>query len=315
MERAAAAPPAVVPDRPAPAATATPAVVSPLKIDRRPVDEVSRFSTARFEASGLAYDAVSGRFLLGDSGGRRVMVLGDGSSSVVDYALAVSAGFHDVRAFAIDTTRGDLWVASSAADGSKGAVHRLQLISGRAISMVESPQEWRNVDLVDLAIADATTILALDRAGSRLVVSRPGAKALTEIMPLQLVDAVSLTTSDPRTAYATYRDGIVRLDLQQRTATPVAAAAGIFLGGLERIRWHRSGLIGVQNLPDGTRQIVRLEIARGRVSAATVLDDTLPRNAGPALATLAGDDLYYLTQDASAGAQVNFVVKRVRLAQ
>ena len=82
-----------------------------------------RFSTDRFVAAGLAYDAVSRRFVLGDQQNRKLRVVGEGLDHAVDLVRAESAGFLDVRALEIDVRRGDLWVASS--DESRGAARSI----------------------------------------------------------------------------------------------------------------------------------------------------------------------------------------------
>ena len=82
--------------------------------------EVLRFSGARFVAAGLAYDAVSHRFVIGDRDGRKLQVVGVGLDHAVDLVRAESAGFFDVQALDIDTRRGDLWVVSADETGSCG---------------------------------------------------------------------------------------------------------------------------------------------------------------------------------------------------
>jgi hypothetical protein len=141
------------------------------------------------------------------------------------------------------------------------------------------------------------------------------------VMPLDVAEPASIATAgDERIAYVAHRDGIVRLDLQQQRATPVTAPDGIALGGFEWIRLHRSALVGVQILPDGSRHVVRLQLNRGgAVTEAIAIDAFLPRDAGPTFATVSGDDLYYLvTQQGdsptTSGANVmHVVVKRIRL--
>ena len=254
---------------PAPPAVPTPPAVlrNALRFEPRPAEEVARFSAEPFVAGGLAYDGVSRRFLFGDVLGRRVIVLGEGLDTTVDLVRAAGAQFHDVTAFEIDAKRGDLWVASTTRDGDAGAIHRLQLISGRAIAIVESPSEFQAVRLIDLAIAANGTILVLDGAAPRVIGLRSGAKTLEQLMSLDVVAPASIAAAgDERTAYVAHRDGIVRLDLQLRSAAPVTAPDGIVLGGFERIRWHRNALVGVQVLPDGSRHVVRLQLNRGRRS-------------------------------------------------
>ena len=74
----------------------------------------SRFSTGAFTLGGLAYDAVSRRFLVGDRLGRKLIVVAEGANHAVDFVRAASAGFRDIAAIEIDDRRGDLWVVSAA---------------------------------------------------------------------------------------------------------------------------------------------------------------------------------------------------------
>ena len=319
---AAAAPPALV----APAPPASPVAPAPSKppiapsFELRVAEEVARFSAEPFVAGGLAYDAVSRRFLFGDVAGRRLIVLGEGSDTAVDLVRAAGASFHDVTAIEIDRKRGDLWVASTARDSGAGAIHRLQLVSGRAIAMIDMPAEFRAVRLVDLAIAANGTILVLDGATPRVIRLQSGTGTLEAIVSLDVAAPASLAVAgDGRTAYVAHRDGIVRLDLQRQRVTPVTAPEGVALGGFAWMRWHRNGLVGVQALPDGSRHVVSLRLNRGQaVTSATVIETSVARVGTPTIATVSGDDLYYLvTQDGAratpgAGA-MDVVVKRIRL--
>ena len=297
------------------------APVPPLRVEPRVGAEVSRFSAAPFVVGGLAYDVASRRLLFGDVLGRRVIVVGEGSDTTADLVRAASAQFQDVTALEIDAKRGDLWVASTAPDGHRGSLHRLQLISGRPLAIVESPSELGAVRLVDLAIAGNGTILVLDSATPRVIGLRAGTKMLTRLMSLDIAAPASIAAADDgRTAYVAHRDGIVRLDLQMQTAAPITAPKGIVLAGFERIRWHRNALVGVQVLPDGSRQIVRLQLNQGRtVASAALLEASLSRDAGPILATVSGDDLYYLvtqqgvSEPPPATGVMNIVVRRIRL--
>jgi hypothetical protein len=320
---AASTPEISAPTPPTPPAVpgAAPAMRNALRFEPRPVEEVARFSAEPFVAGALAYDAVSHRFLFGDVLGRRVIVLGEGSDTTVDLVREASARFHDVTAFEIDPKRGDLWVASTARDGGTGAIHRLQLISGRALAMIEPRPEFEAVRLIDLAVAANGTILVLDGAAARVIGLRSGAKTLEALMSLDIAAPASITAAgNEHAAYVAHRDGIVRLDLTRQSAAPVTAPEGIALGGFERIRWHRNALVGVQVLPDGSRHVVRLQLNGGRaVTVATVLEAFLSPDAGPTFATISGDDVYYLvTQQGdsppTSGTRVmNVVVKRIRL--
>jgi hypothetical protein len=307
--------------RPPSVTATTPVVRNPLRFEPRVSEEVSRFSAEPFVPSGLGYDAVSRRFLFGDGGGRRVIVVGERVNTAVDLVRAASAQFQDVTAFEIDAKRGDLWVASTAPDGSVGAIHRLQLVSGRPISRVTSPPRFKTVRLIDVAVAGNGTILVLDGVAPQVLRLQSGTTTLDELIALDVAAPTSIAAAgDDRTAFVAHRDGIVRLDLPLRNAAPVTAPEGIALGGFERIRWHRSALIGVQLLPDGSRHIVRLQLSRdGAVTDATAIGNALGRDGGPTFVTVSDDDVYYLTtQQADSpttpGAKVmHVVVNRIRL--
>jgi hypothetical protein len=316
-----------------PAAAAPPAPIAPaappaapkaaLTIAAAPATELTRFSTDRFSPAGLAYDEVSRRFLFGDALGRRLFVVGEGSSRAVDLVRAEGAGFHDVTALAIDARRGDLWVTSTAANGTAGAIHRLQLISGRALATFEAPS-GTGLALHDVAVATNGTVLVLDSGARRILRLRnprtPDAKSVDTAMPLDVADASSLAVTDSdRFAYVAHANGIARLDLQSRTSREVTTSTGVSLANFERIRWHRNSLVGVQVLADGSRGLVvlRLNRAGNAVSAGSLIDPTLDREARSPLLTIVGDDVYLSVLDgATPSAEkttVDVVVRRIRL--
>jgi hypothetical protein len=317
-----AAAPAVVttPPKAPSAAPAPPAGSSALRVERADVHEAARFSTRPFVPGGVAHDAVSRRLLFGDVTGRRLFVVGEGSDRPIDLVRADSAGFDDVTAIAVDGKRGDLWVASSGARGSGGALHRLQLISGRALTKVPVPGQ-ELMRLSDMAVSADGTVVILDAATPRVFVRRQGAPTVDLLMPLMAPNPVSITVSDDgRVAYVAHREGIMRIDVPSRRAAALGGAKDITLAGFEFVRWHRDALIGRQAQPDGSRGLVRLRLNRGRdaVSQATLLDDPAPGDGDALSATVSGDDLYYLvvegSGDRAAGSSVSDVrVKRVTL--
>jgi len=269
---------------------------------------------------GLAYDAVSQRLLFGDVTGRRLFVVGEGSDRTVDLVRADSAGFDDVTAIALDGRRGDLWVASSGTSEGGGAIHRLQLISGRALARSPVPGQ-ELMRLSDMAVTDEGTLLILDSATPRLFTKRPGAATIALLMPLTVSSPVSITVSDDgRAAYVAHSEGITYIDVSARRARPLDAAKHITLAGFEFIRWHRDGLVGSQVQPDGSRGLVRLRLNRDHtaVNQATLIDDPAFSGGSAAFATISGDDLYYVVAEGAgnqtAGSPLMDVrVKRVKL--
>ena len=288
------------------------------------VEEALRFTAERFQPGGLAHDVVSGRFLFGDLHGRKLMIVAEGSTYTVDMVRSDSAGFHDVMAIEIDPRRGDLWVASAVKDGGAGAIHKLQLISGRPLKTFPAPSELEPVKFSDLAVSPAGAVFVLESLRGQVLVLRPGGTGLEPLARVDALGPVSLTAAgDEGVTYVAHREGISRIDPKTRTPTAVTARKGLDLGHFERIRWHKNRLVGVQAAADGSRRIVRLELnASGKsVTAATIIDASLPAGLEPTFVALSNDSLAYLTEsDASAGqppsaqpARLEFVVRRIPL--
>jgi hypothetical protein len=289
-------------------------------------EEALRFSTDRFVPAGLAYDAVSRRFVMGDAHGRKLRVVGEGLDHAVDLVRAESAGFFDIRALAIDTRRGDLWVATSAASG-EASLHRLQLISGRPLqSFPLAGEAGRPVRPVDLAVTDGGVVYVLDRDG-RVFRARPGSAPPEVIVQLAPAgEALSVALAGDAVAYVAHTDGMLRVDLNARTATQVAIAAELPLNAIERLRAHRGGFVALQRGPDGARRLLRLELARnGRaLRGATTYDVRLDAGSSAAAMAVSGDEVALVTggpeisgeagaSSSGVGPPAELVVRRFRL--
>ncbi|HMF96514.1 MAG TPA: hypothetical protein VKE96_19575 [Vicinamibacterales bacterium] len=307
------------PDTPAPSATTprrTPASPPPAtppapshsapeaaSAARPAPSEAVRFSTNAFTPGGLAYDAVSGRFLFADRLGRKLFIVSERSNRTTDFVRGETAGFNEIAAIEIDAKRGDLWVASAAPSEGAGTVHKLQLISGRVLRSYPIAEDLKPVSPVDLAVTPAGAVLVLDATSSQLLELRPGAAALDRVIRLTMPSLASLAAGgDESIAYVAHRDGVVRIDLRARTAAPVTAPRSVALDRLERVRWHGRALFAVRADEDGTRRIVRLDLnASGRaITKATTLEPAVPI-AEPAFLTFWGDELVYLAEGSSHG--------------
>jgi hypothetical protein len=314
------------PDSPPPTSSAAVSSSPPSKaLSSVPIPEGSRFSTEGFTLGGLAYDAVSRRYLFGDRFGRKLIVAGEGANHAVDFVRADSAGFRDIAAIEIDGRRGDLWVISAAPADGAGTLHKLQLVSGRPLKSFPVAADLEPVTLVDLAVTPAGAILVLDSAGPQLLMLRPGGTAVERVIRVDAVEPASLAAAgDERIAYVAHRDGVSRIDLRARTATRVGAPASISLAHLEQIRWRRHALIAIRVDADGTRRIVRLDLdASGRaVTAATSFDAPVIPAGGQMFVTISGDELVYVvdgSKDAAgrplpgASGTAGFIAYRVPL--
>ncbi len=272
----------------------------PFPLETVPTSDAGRFSTGPFLVAGLAYDAVSRRFVIGDALGRKLIVVSVGSGHADDMVRADSAGFNDIVALEIDEKSGDLWVASSADTSGRSALHRLQLVSGRPLNTYRTAPSIGPTRLAGLAVQASGNVIALDRAGNRLLALARGSSDMTVAMSLKLPGAKSLAAGDDRVLYVAHDDGIARVDLRSGAVAALSAPKGIDLRGFDTICAHRNALIGVQTTPAGSRQLVRLNLnAAGRaVKEWAVIDPRVAEAGGSFSLAISGDELYYLATDA-----------------
>jgi len=288
------------PVTPSSAASSSPPSTTP---SWAPTLQGSRFPIEGSTLGGLAYDAVSRRFLFGDRLGRKLVVVGDGMNHAVDFVRADSAGFGDIAALEIDGRRGDLWAVSAGLADGAGALHKLQLVSGRPLKSFPIAADPGPVALIDLAVTPAGAVLVLDAAGRQLLVLRPTGTAVERAMRVDAVEPASLAAAgDEGIAYVADRDGVSRIDLRARTATRVAAPASVSLDHLERIRWRKQALIAIRVNADGTRRIIRLTLsASGRaVTRETTVDSPVLPAGGRTFVAISGDELVYVVDGSNA---------------
>jgi hypothetical protein len=307
------APPSPLPAA-APVPAPSPAVIPPSP--PAPISEAVRFSTGRFTVGGLAYDAVSQRFLFADRLGRKLIVVGEGTNHPVDLVRAESAGFLEISAVEIDARRGDLWVASSSPDAATGSLHRLQLVSGRPLKVFPAGADLEPVKLVDLTVTPAGAVLVLDARGGQVLALGPGATALERVVTIDAAEPASIAVEGgERIAYVAHRDGLARIDLQRRTVTAMMAPKGVSLARVERIRAYHHALIAVQVEADGSRRIVRFDLNAGgsAITRAATLASSVATAADTNM-TISGDDVLYVAAAPNEQSPTaEFVTYRVKI--
>jgi hypothetical protein len=278
-------------------AVIAPLAIVPFPIEPAPTSDAARFSTGNFLAAGLAYDAVSRRFVIGDALGQKLIVVAAASDHAEDMVHKDSAGFDDVVALDIDEKRGDLWVATAEATEGKSALHRLQLVSARPLKTYRTSPSIGSTRLVDLTVQASGDVIALDGSGNRLLALARGGSDMTVAMTLKFSNAKSVAARGDSMLYVAHDAGIARVDLRSGTIAELAAPRGFDLRRFDVIRVHRNALIGRQTTPAGTRQLVRLNLnAAGlAVREGTVIDPQVPETEGQLSLSITGDELYYLT--------------------
>jgi hypothetical protein len=192
------------------------------------IEELS-FAAPASETSGLAYDAVSRRFLVSDRTAGRLMVIDEVSHHVVPLVSTAGAGFYDeLTGFRIDPRRGDLWVVSARATGDRAesVLHKLQLVSGRPIFEIQ-PTSFGALRLVDVAVDAAGTVYVLDAAGSRIFRLRAGSRDLELVARTKIDAPAAFDLEDDRAAIVAGADGLTRVDLASGRATHLEAKAAL----------------------------------------------------------------------------------------
>jgi hypothetical protein len=273
--------------------------------------------SAALEPAGLAYDGVSGRFVVGDRRERKLVVLDERSHHAVDLVRAASAGFYQITAIEIDTRRGDLWVVS--ADQSNNgaspatALNRLQLVSGRPIDMMPVPDNLKPARLDDVAVTTDGVVFVLDTLGKRIFRLGSKTKSFAVVATLSFDGPTSIAPADDRTIFVAHASGIARVDSSTGAASPLREPTDVSLSGFKHIRRGPSSLIGIQQMADGARRAVSIRLNGGRAVGLDVVEPDLPRT-DPPVATLSSGDFYFLTRrPPQDGKEGELVVKRIRL--
>lgn len=288
-----------------PAAAATPKAVGAGGSD------ALAFTTPPFQPAGLAYDAVSSRFLVGNRGDHRVSVVGERSGRIVTLSGG-APGFGEVAAIAIDPREGDLWVASTPPGAaSVSTLHKLQLISGRLLTTIPLPPAPSGSRIVDLVVSEQGSVVALDVASGRVLKLPPRGSTLETVTSADLSRARSVAPARTLT-YVALDEGLAALDVGGKLAA-LKAPSGVDLAGFDVVRWRPGGLIGVQRT-DGGRRLARVVLDRSGlgVRRVEILDSPDGMQVLPSLA-LTADEVYYLAQRTSAAETRQMVIRRVPL--
>lgn len=308
----------VPPSKVLPSSVTRPPDVSPPAVpEALHVEEALRIPGTILGSVGLAYDRVSSRFVVADAGLRKLMIIDERSHHVVDLVTSASAGFYDITGFEIDSSRGDLWVVSAEPAATSNdrmaasALHKLQLVSGRPLDRIPVPADLQPCRLVDVAVTPEGTVLVLDAAGSRLLRYRPTAHTFTPVAALHLQTPTSLATAGDRIVYIAHAAGIARVDTVTGGVESLSSSRGVQLVGLDRIRWVRDSLVGIQRSSDGTRRVVRIRIVDRHAVAMDIFDTDLSAT-DPPVATVSDDELYFLVHQTD-GDPGDVVIRRSRM--
>jgi hypothetical protein len=260
--------------------------------DKRSPSDPLTFASAGISAVGLAYDAVSGRFLIGDRQDHRLLVVGERSSRLASLAGS-DGGVGEITAFEIDAQEGDLWVVSASSASQAATIRKLQLVSGRILTSIALPSQYGSARFSDVGVTPQS-ILVLDTEARRLFRVAKKGKSVDLVARLA-ASVTSLAVASDSSAYAAYDQGLLHIDLSTRALTVVEPGTDADVSGLTWIRWHRGSILAMQRVGADAYKLVRIRLenaGRGIRSVDLLADDL--RLAGVTSATISGNTVYYL---------------------
>ena len=289
----------------APAAAAAAAAPAASRVTASTTDDEalpSPFET--IEPAGLAYDAVSRRFIVGDRRSHKLVIFDDVFKRATDMIRPASSGFFGITAVEIDSRRGDLWVANSGPSG-RASLTKLQLVSGRVLFEVPVPAELGPAAFVDAAVLPDGTVLLVDAEGGRLLRIAPGTREFQRVATVDAESPLSLAVLDGY-AYVAHAQGLARVSIEGGKSTQVRGAPA----GLLRLRAGRGGLVGVQSA-EGVVKVVSLRLRKGgqAVDSTEVLDER-PALTGAAALTVVEGAICYIVAGESGP-----VMRRIKPAE
>jgi hypothetical protein len=260
------------PSAPEPSAPAPSAPVAAAPSPAMPAAALTFEAPMEFDPVGLAYDAVSRRFLIGDRAARRLVIVDELSRHVVTLVSAASADFLDrISGFAIDPKRGDLWVAST--DEQQSVLHKLQLVSGRVLMRVTTDLGSAPVRFEDVVVAGDGTVLAVDAVGGRVFRLRPGARQLEVAHEIGSEGTRTLTLGTGNALYVGGTSGLSRVEFGRRAAVPLTEPGGETVSNIGRLRWSAGSLVALQETSTGPRLIrIALDAGGKTIKGVEVLD-------------------------------------------
>lgn len=185
-----------------------------------------------------------------------------------------------------------LWLLSNSA--SESALIHCDLASGRVIRKyaVSGPGHTFN----DLAIGPRGDVYLTDTRTAAVWILRSGTSELTKL-PGQFTAAngIALSPNADLLYVSAFPDGITLVDLNTRTATPIARPAGICLAMIDGLYLHDGALIAIQN-GFMTPRVVRLKLSANlrSIERLEVLERRNPLFDGITTGVVAGSDFFYM---------------------
>ncbi|MCC6539576.1 MAG: SMP-30/gluconolactonase/LRE family protein [Bryobacterales bacterium] len=232
----------------------------------------------------LAYDPRGKHFYFGSlRKGTVVRCTGKGACTPFASGLDVVIG--------LKIQDGNLWLLSN--PGRRAALVRFDLASGKQTARYEPDGEHL---FNDLALTRAGDVYITDSRAGAVWHLAPGAAALTRL-PGTFRRTNGITVSaDERLLYVTaLEDGIRIVDRSTHASTPLGRPAGLSLGGIDGLYFHRGSLISIQNyVMTPVVKRFRLSTDGRSITRADVLERRHPLYDEVTTGVIVGNALFYM---------------------
>jgi sugar lactone lactonase YvrE len=257
-----------------------------------------RLADAKLIPEGIAYDPKQDRFLIGSVAQKKI-VNANRKGDVKNFSKPQD-NLDCVLGLFVDATHEQLYTVSTngfldeAQKQRRNTVVRYDLKDGSLVNRYDAPDANQ---LNDLTIAPDGAIYATDSASGTLFRKTRAEKTLKAFGAKgALPGANGIVLGADGKLYVAISTGVATIDLSTGTPTRLPQPDTVVTGGCDGLYWHRSDLVGIQNVTNPGR-VVRIALADHgtRISGITVLQSHHhPEFAEPTTGATAGEVFYVL---------------------
>ncbi len=255
-----------------------------------------------FIPEGLTFDPNTNEFLAGSILKQKIAVL-NANGLVTDFS-SPKDGLWSVLGMSVDAQRKVLWVSSStleelnAEKKSVSGIFKYDLTSRRFIKSYLLPSDEQH-QLGDVIVNQECDAYSTDSLN-------PGIYRISHVTDsLEKIQVGDLFRSPQGLCFsedakilfvADYVRGIFAIDLKAKAHKNLRAPENVTLAGIDGLYQHKGSLIATQNGFSPNR-ILRIELnaAKDMAEHVSILEASPPVNGEITLATIVGNDLYYVS--------------------
>lgn len=259
---------------------------------------------------GIAFDPVSGDFLLGSLHRRQILRVtprADAPPRLVPLVGPAADGLGAVAGLRVDAERRQLWAATGMiplaagfeeAERGRSRLCRFHLDSGAIEGCFEPPADGSEHQLNDIAVDAGGNAWVTDTFTGALYRLRAGGDALEAALPAGTFlwpNGIAADGAGGGLWVADWRSGVTYLDLVTGRRSRLDHPAGVSIHGFDGLYVHDGDLVGILN-PVQPARVVRLRLAEGepRVVAQEILVARHPRFGIPTTGAIEGGAIWVI---------------------